>query len=200
MQTIRIRELFDDFEADYFVVDARNSGSQIVINLGKVLFDEERQIDYSPMKAMNNDTYSGVVADPNAKECIYTINATQQLNSDMAYAFRRNLQEGRINFLVTPTVAKDEILLSNKDYANEFDVDKQFAYEKPFYETQALISETAELLYEKNPQTGTIKVHEKGANTKDRYVAAAMGSYFIDQLEMDLVSNSSDYEYTTLIN
>lgn len=200
LQTIRIREIFDDFEADYFVVDARNSGSQIVINLGKVLFDEERQIDYSPMKAMNNDTYSGVVADPNAKECIYTINATQQLNSDMAYAFRRNLQEGRINFLVTPTVAKDEILLSNKDYTNELDVDKQFAYEKPFYETQALISETAELLYEKNPQTGTIKVHEKGANTKDRYVAAAMGSYFIDQLEMDLVSNSSDYEYTTLIN
>ena len=35
MQTIRIREIFDDFEADYFVVDARNSGSQIVINLGK---------------------------------------------------------------------------------------------------------------------------------------------------------------------
>ena len=139
MQTIRIREIFDDFEADYFVVDARNSGSQIVINLGKVLFDEERQIDYSPMKAMNNDTYSGVVADPNAKECIYTINATQQLNSDMAYAFRRNLQEGRINFLVTPTVAKDEILLSNKDYTNELDVDKQFAYEKPFYETQAFI-------------------------------------------------------------
>lgn len=57
----------------------------------------------------------------------------------MAYAFRRNLQEGRINFLVTPTVAKDEILLSNKDYTNELDVDKQFAYEKPFYETQALI-------------------------------------------------------------
>ena len=56
LQTIRIREIFDDFEADYFVVDARNSGSQIVINLGKVLFDEERQIDYSPMKAMNNDT------------------------------------------------------------------------------------------------------------------------------------------------
>ena len=62
------------------------------------------------------------------------------------------------------------------------------------------INETAELLYEKNPQTGTIKVFEKGTNTKDRYVSAAMGSYFIDQLELDMIGNSSDYEYVTLCN
>lgn len=200
LQTIRIRQLFEDFDADYFVLDARNGGAQIVINLGKVMFDADRQREYAPLKTMNNEKYSSVVIDPSAKECIYTITAGQQLNSDMAYNFRRNLAEGRINFLVTPTVAKDEILSNNKDYINELDIDRQFSYERPFYETQALISETAELLYEKNPQTGTIRVYEKSSNTKDRYVAAAMGSYFIDQLEMDLVGNSNDYEYTTLIN
>ena len=96
--------------------------------------------------------------------------------------------------------AKDEILNTNTEYINELDVDKQFEFEKPFYETQALISEAAELLYEKNPQTGTVKVYEKGTNTKDRYVSAAMGSYFIDQLELDLISSSSDYDYEVLIN
>ena len=83
---------------------------------------------------------------------------------------------------------------------DETDVDKQFEFEKPFYETQALISEAAELLYEKNPQTGTVKVFEKGTNTKDRYVSAAMGSYFIDQLELDLISTNSEYEYSTIVN
>ena len=200
LQTIKIRQLFEDFDADYFVLDARNGGSQIVINLGKVIFDESRQKEYQPLKTMNNETYSAIVADPNAKECIYTINASQQLNSDMAYAFRRNLSEGRINFLVSPTTAKDEILNINTEYLNEIDVDRQFEFEKPFYETQALISEAAELLYEKNPQTGTVKVFEKGTNTKDRYVSAAMGSYFIDQLELDLISSSSDYDYEVLIN
>lgn len=200
LQTIKIRQLFEDFEADYFVLDARNGGSQIVINLGKVIFDESRQKEYQPLKTMNNETYSALVADPNAKECIYTINASQQLNSDMAYAFRRNLSEGRINFLVSPTTAKDEILNINTEYLNEIDIDRQFEFEKPFYETQALISEAAELLYEKNPQTGTIKVFEKGTNTKDRYVSAAMGSYFIDQLELDLISTNSEYEYTCLVN
>ena len=200
LQTIKIRQLFEDFDADYFVLDARNGGSQIVINLGKVIFDESRQKEYQPLKTMNNETYSAIVADPNAKECIYTINASQQLNSDMAYAFRRNLSEGRINFLVSPTTAKDEILNINTEYLNEIDVDRQFEFEKPFYETQALISESAELLYEKNPQTGTVKVFEKGTNTKDRYVSAAMGSYFIDQLELDLISTNSEYEYSTIIN
>ena len=200
LQTIKIRQLFDDFDADYFVLDARNGGSQIVINLGKVIFDESRQKEYQPFKAMNNDTYSSIVADPNAKECIYTINASQQLNSDMAYAFRRNLAEGRINFLVSTNSAKDDILNSIKEYTDEIDVDKQFEFEKPFYETQALINETAELLYEKNPQTGTIKVFEKGTNTKDRYVSAAMGSYFIDQLELDLLGSSSDYDYCCICN
>ena len=200
LQTIKIRQLFEDFEADYFVLDARNGGSQIVINLGKVIFDESRQKEYQPLKTMNNETYSALVADPHAKECIYTINASQQLNSDMAYAFRRNLSEGRINFLVSPTTAKDEILNINTEYLNEIDIDRQFEFEKPFYETQALISEAAELLYEKNPQTGTIKVFEKGTNTKDRYVSAAMGSYFIDQLELNMNGNSSEYDYVTLCN
>ena len=47
---------------------------------------------------------------------------------------------------------------------------------------------------------GTIKVYEKGSNTKDRYVACAMASHFIDLLEQDLVSDSDDYQFTTFIN
>lgn len=200
LQTIRIRQLFEDFDADYFVLDARNGGAQIVMNLGKVIFDDERKTEYSQLKAMNDDTYADLVKNPNAKECIYVINASQQLNSDMAYGFRRNLSEGRINLLVNFNTAKEEILSENKDYINELDVERQFEYEKPFLETQALINEAGELMYEKNPQTGTVKVYEKGTNTKDRYVACAMASHFIDLLEQDLDSNSSDYDYSVLIN
>ena len=73
-------------------------------------------------------------------------------------------------------------------------------YENPFLETQALISECAELQYEKMPQTGIIKIHEQGKNRKDRYTSASYGSYFIDQLELDMIGNSSDYDFCTLIN
>lgn len=200
LQTIRIRQLYEDFDADYFVLDARNGGSQVVINLGKVLFDETRKKEYAPLKCMNNDNYANMVQDQFAKECIFVFNATQQLNSDIAFGFRRNLAENRINLLVNYNTAKEEILLDNKEYINETDEEKQFDFERPFLETQAMVTEASELMYERNPQTGTVKVFEKGSNTKDRYVACAMGSYFIDLLEQDLISNSSEYEFSTFIN
>ena len=203
LQAIRIRQLYEDFNADYIVIDARNGGLQIVYTLQKVLYDEERGIEYSPLKCMNNDDYAKVCSDPSAKPCIYVINATQSLNSDIAVAFRKNLTEGRIDFLVQLSAAKEEILMNDSDYINALSLDdpeQQANFERPFLETQAMITECAELQYEKLPQTGIIKIYEKGKNRKDRYTACSYGSYFFDQLELDMFSSSSDYEYTTLIN
>lgn len=200
LQAVRIRQLFEDFNADYIVLDCRNGGLQILYSLQKVLYDEERGIEYAPIKCMNNDDYAKVCPDPSAKACIYAINATQTLNSDIAIAFRKNLMENKIDFLVNCNTAKEEILAENKDYTNEIDLDRQMDYERPFLETQALISECAELQYEKMPQTGIIKIHEQGKNRKDRYTACSYGSYFIDQLELDMIGNSSDYDFCTLVN
>ena len=200
LQAVRIRQLFEDFNADYIVLDCRNGGLQILYSLQKVLYDEERGIEYAPIKCMNNDDYAKVCPDPSAKACIYAINATQTLNSDIAIAFRKNLMENKIDFLVNCNTAKEEILAENKDYNNEIDLDRQMDYERPFLETQALISECAELQYEKMPQTGIIKIHEQGKNRKDRYTACSYGSYFIDRLELDMIGNSSDYDYCTLVN
>ena len=200
LQAVRIRQLYDDFNADYIVLDVRNGGLQILYSLQKVLYDEERGVEYSPIKCMNNDEYAKVCQDPNAKACIFAINATQQLNSDIAIGFRKNLNENKIDFLVNYNTAKEEILAENTDYINEVDLDRQMEYENPFLETQAMISECAELNYEKMPQTGIIKIHEQGKNRKDRYTSCSYGSYF-DLLENDLIgASSSDYDYCTLIN
>lgn len=200
LQAIRIRQLYEDFNADYIVVDARNGGGQIVFSLQKVLYDEERGIEYAPLKCMNNDDYARACSDPNAIPCIYVINASQSLNSDIAIAFRKNLTEGRIDFLVNYNVAKEEILSANPEYTDSIDIDRQIDFERPFLETQAMISECAALQYEKLPQTGVIKIHEQGSNRKDRYTSCSYGSYFIDQLELDMIGNSSDYDFEVLIN
>lgn len=199
-QAVRIRQLYEDFMGDYIVIDARNGGGQIVYSLQKILYDEERDIEYPPLKCMNNEDYSKVCQDPHAKECIYVINATQTLNSEIAIAFRKNLVENRIDFLVNYNTAKEEILNNYKEYTETLDLDVQIEFEKPFLETQVMISECAELQYEKMPQTGTIKIYEQGSNKKDRYTSASYGSYFIDKLELDLLQNSSDYDFCTFIN
>lgn len=199
-QAIRIRQLYEDFEADYIVLDCRNGGLQILYTLGKTLYDEERGVEYPPLKCMNNDTYAEVVRNPNAPAVIYAINATQQLNSEIAYSFRRSLMEHRSEFLVNYNIAKESILSENEDYMNEFNVEVQLEYERPFLETQAMISECAELLYEKSPQTGVVKIYEQGGNRKDRYTSCSYASHFFDRLEIDMLSVSSDFEYGVFIN
>ena len=188
-QAIRIRQLYEDFDADYIVLDCRNGGLQILYSLGKTLYDEQRALEYSPLKCMNNSTYADAIKTRNAKEVIYAINATQQLNSDMAYSLRRGLIEKKIDLLISYNDAKEEILKENKEYISalygEENVDTSY-FELPFIETQLLINECAELVYEKAQQTGIIKISEKGSNRKDRYSSYSMSNYFIDQLEVDL--------------
>ncbi len=189
LQAIRIRQLYEDFSADYIVVDARNGGLQIVYALQKVLYDEERGVEYPPLKVMNNDEYAKVCQDRNAKPCIFVINATQNLNSDIAIAFRKNLIENKIDFLVNYNTAKEEILMPNKEYLESLtnDADKLATFELPFLETQLMVNECAELQYEKMQQTGVIKIFEQGNKRKDRYTSCSYGSYFIDKLELDLL-------------
>ena len=176
---------------------------QIAYSLQKVLYDEERGTEYCPLKVMNNDEYAKVCQDKNAKPCIYVINATQNLNSDIAIAFRKNLVENKIDFLVNYNTAKEEILSSNKEYIESMkdNADRQADLELPFLETQLMISECAELQYEKMPQTGVIKIQEKGNNRKDRYTSCSYGSYFIDKLELDLlVKRQVNTNHSTLLS
>lgn len=198
-QAVRIRQLYEDFDADYIVIDVRNGGLQILYSLQKVLYDEERGIEYAPLKCMNNEEYARVCQDPDAQPCIYAINGTQNLNSEIAMNFRKNLVEGKIDFLVNFETAKEEILSKNKEYRQAIEVDDVFDFERPFLETQALVSECAELQYEKLT-TGGIRIKERGNNRKDRYSSCSYGSYFIDQLELDMSATDEEYGYATFIN
>lgn len=196
-QAIRIRQLYEDFNGDYIVLDTRNGGLQILYNLQKVLYDEERGVEYQPLKCMNIPEYAKTCQDQNAKECIFAINASQSLNSEIAINFRKNLTENKIDFLVSNNVAKEEILSEFKEYVECKDSDKQIQFEMPFLNTQLMISESAELVYEKMPQTGLIKIKEQGTNRKDRYTSVSYGSYFIDQLELDLLGSSNKTDYSS---
>jgi hypothetical protein len=67
-------------------------------------------------------------------------------------------------------------------------------------ETQALISETTSLVYERKEQTGIIVVHEQGKNRKDRYTSVSYGDMFFTELEKDLMNNIQEYEVGVFVN
>lgn len=199
-QAVRIRQLYEDFNADYIILDTRNAGIAVYDILAKVMYDEERGVEYSPITCMNDDTIASRIKIDGAVPCIYAINASQKLNSDIALDFRRVLEEGKIELLVSFETASEEILPKIKEYMSSPDANVQLFYERPFLETQALISETTGLIYEKKEQTGIIVVKEQGTNRKDRYTSVSYGSWFSSLLERDLVSQNEDYEFTVFIN
>lgn len=164
------------------------------------MYDEERGVEYSPLCCMNDDSIANRIKIEGAQPCIFVINATQKLNSDIAIDFRRVLAGNKIDLLITFEQASEEFLPNVKEYTNALDGSTQGFYESPFLETQALISETTDLVYEKKEQTGAIVIHEQGTNRKDRYTSCSYGSYFASLLEKDLISKNDNYEFQVLIN
>lgn len=199
-QALRIRQLYEDFNADYIVLDTRNGGITVLDLLSHIMYDEERGKEYSPLACMNNDDYKNRVQIDGAKECVYIINASEKLNGTIADDFRRTLEAKKIDLPVSYEKAKEDILPNIKEYMLAEDGDTQVFYESPFLETQALINETTSLIYEKKVQTGVTVIKERGNNRKDRYTSVSYGNHFYEELEKDLTSQSEDYEYVTFVN
>ena len=199
-QAIRIKQLYYDFEADYCILDTRNGGILTYDRLAKILYDESRDCEYPAWRCMNDKDIAKRVNVAGAVENVFTINASQKLNNDIAIALRGTLESHMIDLLVNLDEAKDILESHIPEYTSTPDVDVAVFYERPYLETQALINEMMSLEYNRNEQTGIITLFETGSNTKDRYVSLAYGNYFIGLLEQDLVGDTSEYEFCTLIN
>lgn len=199
-QAIRIRELYEDFQADYIILDTRNAGIGVLDFLARPLYDEERNVEYSALTCMNDEGLANRIRVEGAEPRIFAVNASRKLNSDIALDFRKVLSEKKIDFLVTFEQASEEILPKIKEYMSAPDAETQLFYETPFLETQALFSETSSLVYEKGNETGVIVIHEQGKNRKDRYTSVSYGSYFASLLERDLISQTDSYEVGCFIN
>jgi len=199
-QALKIRQLYEDFEADYIVLDMRNAGVSIYDMLANIMYDDERDIEYVPLTCMNDESVANRIRFEGAEERIFVINASQKLNSDIAVNFRHYLVDKKIDLLIPFQEAQEEYLSQLPEYTNAPSADDQIFFESPFLETQALISETTELTYEKKDQTGVIVVKEQGSNRKDRYTSVSYLCYFADKLAQDLSTNNEEYEYGVFIN
>ena len=130
------------------------------------MYDDERDIEYVPLTCMNDEDIANRIRFEGAEERIFVISASQKMNSDIAINFRHYLVDKKIDLLVPFQEAQEEYLSQLQEYTNASTADDQIFFEAPFLETQALISETTELTYEKKDQTGVVVIKEQGNNRK----------------------------------
>lgn len=198
-QALRIKQLFEDFEADYCVLDTRNAGISVGDALMRVLYDDERDHEYKPWTYMNDNDLATRVVNPNALPILYSFTGAQKVNSEIAVNLRNMLVEGTIDLLINSAESTEEIQKRFPDYLTTSDTDAQLYYERPYIETMCLVNEMVNLEYEKLENTGIIRVKEQPSETKDRYVSLAMGCYFASELGRDLLSDGQKLDLNNIV-
>jgi hypothetical protein len=146
------------------------------------IVDPETGDIYPAISCCNNSEMAARCADPNARKVIWSIKASAQQNSDMAFILREGFRSGRIR-LLCDEIEAEELLKEIPAYSKLSPVE-QAKLQLPYIHTTLLIDELVNLQHE---VTGDkIKVYEKHGMRKDRYSSLSYNYYVALQLEQKL--------------
>lgn len=195
-QAIRLKQLYNDFEADYVVMDTNGNGISLFDDCSKILYDQDRDVEYPAWTAMNNEEMRNRALDKNAIPIIYSIKVVrQEINHEMAMGLKSDLEKKKIKLLVNEHEAKDH-LNSKKTYL-KLSPEEQADLLMPYVQTTVLINEMLNLEYEM--RNGFVKLFEKRSSSKDRYSSLSYCNYYARILEAEMKRNGqadiSDYMY-----
>lgn len=197
-QSLRIKQIYKDFEADYIVLDLQQAGITVFERLATITKDEERGIEYEAFTTMEHKSLDKSLIDElkektlarNAKPIIYPIRANAKLNSDIAIDFRDNLMRGMASFPIDSADAEDYLNENNNAFKKTDDTSLKIWFLHPYMQFSYAINETINLSY--SVVSGNIKLEEPNGARKDRYTSCSYGGYFISLLENDLLKNEEE--------
>lgn len=189
IQAIKIRELFEEFDCDYIVLDAHNFGLAIYDQMCMDLFDREKGVEYTAISCMNNEEMASRCVVPDAPKLVFGVKANASLNSEMAIALKNNLKNGRYKFLVSELEIK-EYLTSLKGF-EDLPVETQAKFKQPYLQTTYAINEFINLSNE--GKDAIIKLKEPSGGRKDRFSSILYGDYFTKYLENIYKQSDDNY-------
>ncbi len=187
-QAIRLKQLYTDFQADYVALDAHGNGMSIYDDCVRILYDEERDIEYEAWTAFNNDRMDERKMDANALPVIFAIKADTIVNHEVATSLRSSFEKRKIRLLINDIEAREDMIANDKLLSKS--TEEQVRMLKPFLQSTATQNELVSLGYE--IRSGSISIKEEGNATKDRYSAIGYGNYLANVLERDLVKQTND--------
>lgn len=186
IQAIRLKQLFYDFEADYVAMDTNGNGLAVFDQCTKILYDQERDMEYPAWTVINDEMMDERKIDKNAIPVIYSIKATPEINHKVAVGLRTAFEKRKIRLLINEIEAKED-LIEKKGYLKK-SPEEQVYLLRPYMQATALTNELVNLVYE--VRNGYIKIKEVGTTTKDRYSSIGYANYVATLLEQDILRNS----------
>ena len=188
----RARELFWDYDADYFLPDTRAGGEVLYNHMTEMLDNPERGSKWNPhgLTVCDRMEYQVVpvtkiqdlrqrTVDPKAVPCIIPIIGTSELNSTCWVELKKQLECNNVKFLISKQ-DRQEILEDNGKF---FEMSSEQLAEElvPYAQVDWLVQEAINLKAEfKNDK---VKLVEPRSSTKDRAVVLAYGNYVASLIE-----------------
>lgn len=182
-QSIRLKQLFDDFEADYMIIDTQGLGLTVWSYLQKSNYDNERDIWYDAFTCFNKDNTVDEFAARNSIPVVYSLKPNLEINHKVAMSLRENLMNKTIELPINHLDAKEiiyETKLSDIKDINER-AELEAKYMTPYLQTTALVNELINL--DHSFEGKFIKIKEKGRARKDRYSSLGYANFLADYIE-----------------
>lgn len=191
LQAIRIRQLYDDFDCDYIVIDTMNAGVGVYDQLCKKTLDNERGVEYGALTCMNDKVLEDRCWEIDAPKVIYAIKGNPALNDQCARKTRNELITNNIDLPLDQNDAK--VFLKKIKGYDSLPMEDKAKLELPYMQTSSLVNEMINLSNE--GKDGIIKLKEPRTGRKDKYSAFSYGIYFIKTvLEKQFLQGEGGFE------
>jgi hypothetical protein len=180
MQSLKLKQLFYDFNADKIILDATGIGMSVYESMGRVQYCSERDIEYPAFCAYNLD--NDKVLNKGALPVMYALKVTNMAqNHEIAMGLKDAFLKRKIELLINDTEGKDYLV--EKQNLLKKSPSEQARLLLPYVQTTAAINEIINLEY--TIHNGLVKVVEKGTARKDRYSSMAYGNFLANLIEKE---------------
>ena len=199
----RARELFWDYQADYFIPDLR-SGGETLYNKTTMAWDSDKafgdrrtngltistEMDLQVLPDNKLQDLAERTVDKNAIACMIPIVGTSELNATMWMELRRQLDSNNIKFLINSQDKQTQL----EDNGSYFDMTSEEFGEAmvPHAQIDMLITEAVNLSAEF--RDGRVRLKEGRSATKDRAVCLSYGNYIASRIENKYNQHASEEE------
>lgn len=181
-QALNIRRLYEEFDCDYIVLDARNVGLSILDCLSNDISDPESGEIFPALCTCNNDALAARCVVKGAPKVIWSIIGSSKFNSDIALLMREGFKSGRLRLLVNEY--DGEAAMNQLPGFANMDVQDKTRLLMPYINTTLLINEMVNLRHDET--NGLVKLSEKSGMRKDRYSSLSYNYYVALQLENEM--------------
>ena len=181
-QALRIRKLYEEYDADFIIIDAKGVGLGIVDLLVRDINDPETGETYPGLGCKNNKEWDKRCSNPNATKALWVVNADKKFNSDCAIMLREGFRSGRIRLLETEY--DGEVRMDTIKGFKGLSEDEKLNLEMPYINTTLLVNELINLRHEES--TGYVKIKTDRRHRKDRYSSISYNYWLACQLEEQL--------------